>query len=189
MWRAWVFAILWATAAQAEPCKYVALCLADERRPVDERVALVAQARTEIKTMNEKDRAQLIGIYLWAVLDDAELLRKALADAIVEAGLLSPAAAAQIPARKEIGRKLHDLFTSKQKEKDRREMRAQDCQVRDEASAGTVRIDCESLLGCSSSCTAKYGAVTLLVGPKGWKLEKGEIRHKPSNGGDCGDCL
>jgi hypothetical protein len=186
-----VIAILsvWATAAQAEPCKYVALCLADERRSVDERVALVAQARTEIKTMSDKDRAQLIGIYLWAALDDAEALRKALADAIVEAGVLSPAAAARIPARKELGRKLGELFTSKQKEKDLREMRPQDCRVREEASSGSVRIDCESLLGCSSSCTAKYGEATLLVGAKGWKLEKGEIHHKPSNGGDCGDCL
>jgi hypothetical protein len=163
-------------------CKVVALCLADPKVPVDEKLAAVARARTEIKTMSDHDRAQLIDIYMWAAIEDDDALRKALGDAIVDTTLLSPAAAARIPSRKEVARRLGELFT-------KGKMRADECRVREEASPGTVRLECESLLGCSSGCVAKYGEVTLLVGPKGWKLEKGEIKFKSSNGGDCGDCM
>jgi hypothetical protein len=186
----WFGLVLSSASARAEPCKDVALCLADEHRSIDEKVAAVAQARTEVKSMKDEERAKLESIIRWAAIEDAEPLRKAIGDAMVEMGMISAAAQKVIPTRKVVEEKLVELFTKKIHE--HRDMRASDCRIDDEKSEpspGTLRISCESLLGCTSSCGARYGTASLLVGPRGWKLEKGAIRMRPSNGGDCGDCL
>jgi hypothetical protein len=151
------------------------------------RLAMLKQVRARLAG---PERKELLDGVMWGALAEEPKLRRAIGEVLVDAKLLSPAAAERIPAASEVMRVACKLVAesaqSELKPEQLKRLSPSAFRLAGESAPGTIEINASGRIGCDS-CYTLRAHLTLTRGAAGWKLERATRGERDD--GACGCCI
>jgi hypothetical protein len=165
-------------------------CLRDRGLPLAQRLAVLAEAKSRLRTPNQ--RAEIIEDLEWGVLVEERNLRLAIGKVLVEAKVLSKESIPRLPGGKSLASVARRLVAKSHvcQRLTKEEVSSIDAaafSVAGEKEPGTPMLTGRAHVGCKGACLAVYVNLTLLAAPTGIKLESCTVRS--TDDGSCGCCM